>query len=40
MERMLREEVREEDKWNLELIYNNLDSYNKDYKVVFCFEQG
>ena len=34
MERMLREEVREEDKWNLELIYNNLDSYNKDYKKL------
>lgn len=29
-----RSEVREEDKWNLELIYKNIDAYNKDYKKL------
>ena len=30
----LREEVNEEDKWNLELIYESIDSYNKDYEKL------
>ncbi len=31
MNTKLREEVKDEDKWNLELIYENIDLYNKDY---------
>jgi oligoendopeptidase F len=34
MNTKLREDVNEEDKWNLELIYENIDSYNKDYEKL------